>query len=67
MNNEWWDTHTRFFKAFPSGCPRWGNVRKADKGGAASGEENVSTNGSRMRGQPFLLMSDSVRLYVYRG
>ena len=28
-------------------CPK-------DKGGAASGEEKVSTNGRRMRGQPFL-------------
>ena len=34
---------------------------------AASGEEKVSTNGRRMRGQRFLIMSDSVRLFVYRG
>ena len=52
--------------AFPSGRPRWGNVRKADKGGAASGEGKVSTNGRRMRGLPFLKMQDSVRLCVYR-
>ena len=32
-------------KVFPSGCPRWGNVRKAEKGGAASGEEKVSPVG----------------------
>ncbi len=26
---------------FPPRRPRWGNVRKADKGGAASGEEKA--------------------------
>ena len=53
-------------KSLPLGVPPLGECPK-DKGGAASGEEKVSTNGRRMRGQPLLLMQVSVRLYVYRG
>ena len=51
--------------SLPLGAPPLGECPK-DKGGAASGEEKVSTNGRRMRGLPLLLMSDSVWLNDYR-
>ena len=41
-------------------CNVCGNKKSLPLGG------KVSTNGRRMRGQPLLLMSDSVGLYVYR-
>ena len=41
------------FYSLPLGVPPLGECPKG-KGGAASGEEKVSTNGRRMRGQPFL-------------